>query len=112
MTEVSFRLNADRKITGFTSSGHAGYRKKGQDIVCSAISVLVITAENALEEVAGADVDTRADEKEGRISVDLRSDPDEKTETIFRSLELGLRGVSAEYGGRYCKVTIEEEKPC
>lgn len=112
MTEILFRQNADHKITGFVSTGHAGYDRKGRDIVCAAISVLTINAVNSIEKIAKADAEVEQDEKSGRIALKLLSDPTEKTETIFRSLILGLRGVMSDYGGRYCKVTIEEEVQC
>ena len=112
MTDIIFTQNADHKITGFVSKGHAGFARKGKDIVCAAISVLTINAINAIEEIAKAEADVVQDGKEGLIKLRLLSEPDEKTETILRSLILGLKGVSADYGGRYCKVTIEEEVQC
>lgn len=112
MTVVYFTENTDRKIIGFTSHGHAGYKKRGPDIVCAAISILTINAVNSLDEIAGADLVHSEDQKEGIISVKLKSRPDEKTETIFRSLILGLKGISAEYGSKYCKVTVKEEIQC
>ena len=33
----------------FVSKGHAGYAEEGQDIVCAAVSVLVINTVNSLE---------------------------------------------------------------
>ena len=109
MTEVFFTENVDHKITGFKSVGHAGFKKRGKDVVCAAISVLTINTENSLEKLAKADMDVTEDEKNGVISVHLKSEPDEKTEILFRSLLMGLKDTSAEYGDRYCKVTFKEE---
>ena len=36
-------------ISGFQISGHAGYARHGQDIVCAAASFLAITVVNSLE---------------------------------------------------------------
>ena len=33
----------------FLSKGHAGYAEEGQDIVCAAVSALIITTVNSLE---------------------------------------------------------------
>ena len=33
----------------FLSRGHAGYAEEGQDIVCAAVSALIITTVNSLE---------------------------------------------------------------
>ena len=112
MTEVIFTENADHKITGFVSSGHAEYSRRGHDIVCAAISILTINSVNAIEKIAKADAEVEQDGKTGRISLKLISEPDIRTETILRSLVMGLREVSAEYGGKYCKVTIDEEVQC
>ena len=112
MTEVIFTQNADHKITGFISRGHAGFARRGKDVVCAAISVLTINAVNSIEKIAKAEADVVQDKKGGQISFRLLSEPDDKTETILRSLILGLKGVVADYGGRYCKVTIEEEEQC
>ncbi len=112
MTDIIFTQNADHKIIGFESKGHAGFAGKGKDIVCAAISVLTINAVNSIEKIAKAEADVVQDGKEGLIKLRLLSEPDVKTETILRSLILGLKEVSADYGGRYCKVTIEEEVQC
>lgn len=110
MTKVEFIQNADRMLTGFICSGHAFYEKKGKDIVCAGISLLVINTANSLEDIAGAKVDVTQDE--GYLAVIIKSCPDEKTETLMRSALLGLRGISAEYGTKYCTVTIKEEIIC
>ena len=110
MTEVSFIQNAERKLTGFTCSGHAFYARKNKDVVCAGISVLTINTINSLENIAGADIDVKQDD--GYLSVVIRSEPDVRTETLMRSAYLGLSGISAEYGSKFCRVTIKEEILC
>ena len=112
MTDIYFTQNADHKITGFVSSGHSGFARRGRDIGCAAISALTITAVNSIEQIAKADADVKQDVRTGRISLHLKSEPTEKTETILRSLLLGLKGIEADYGGRHCKVTVKEELQC
>ncbi len=112
MTEVFFTENSDGMITGFRCTGHAGYKRFGPDMVCAGISALTINANNSLEEIAGASVDTRPGRNKGDLSVRLLTKPDEKTEVIMRSLVLGLREISRDYGEKYCKVTIKEEVQC
>ena len=112
MTEIYFFENADHKLTGFKSTGHAGYRKWGPDIVCAGISVLTTNTVNSLEEIAKADMDIIRDPKGPVFSMTLRSQPDSNTETLLRSMFLGIQGISAEYGSRFCKVTIKEEVKC
>lgn len=50
-------------VSSFTITGHADAGEYGQDIVCSAVSVLSITTVNGLQEVAGMDVDVDSDDK-------------------------------------------------
>lgn len=59
-------------VSGFTITGHADAGEYGQDIVCSAVSVLSITTVNGLQEVVGLDVDVDSDDKNGGyLSVDV-----------------------------------------
>ena len=50
MTYITFYQDSDGVVTGFDTSGHAGYAKQGEDIICAAISALVINAVNSIEE--------------------------------------------------------------
>ena len=43
-------------MIGFHVEGHAGYADYGQDIVCSAVSVLVINCINSIDELTDASV--------------------------------------------------------
>ena len=49
MIKADFYLNTDGSYRGFSVSGHAGYAKRGQDIVCASVSSLVINTVNAIE---------------------------------------------------------------
>ena len=50
----------------FISKGHAGYAEAGQDIVCAAVSALIITTVNSLEKFTDDKFDVQ--EKDGFIS--------------------------------------------
>ena len=78
-------------------------------MVCAAISVLTINAINTLTEIIEAKVELKSDEKTGMYSCFLEAAPDERTELIMRSLELGDKGISDDYGSKYCKVTYKED---
>ena len=43
MVEVTFHAYPDGRL-GITARGHAGFGRKGQDIVCAAVSILTLTA--------------------------------------------------------------------
>ena len=44
----------------FLSKGHAGYAEEGQDIVCAAVSALIITTVNSLEEFTEEQIEAEA----------------------------------------------------
>ena len=49
MIQVTIYKNADNLITGYKLSGHADYSEYGSDIVCAAVSALVINTINSIE---------------------------------------------------------------
>ena len=62
MTEVTFYQNSKNQCKGFRVSGHAGYGEQGEDIVCAAISALVINAVNSIEAFTEDDFTVDVDE--------------------------------------------------
>ena len=53
MTHVSIIKTRNGEYRGFNCIGHSGYADAGEDIVCAAISVLVINTINSLDQLAG-----------------------------------------------------------
>ena len=51
MTKITFYQGVDGSFHGFHSQDHAGYSAEGQDIVCAAVSALVINFVNSLDEL-------------------------------------------------------------
>ena len=49
MIEVTVYKTMRHEYAGFDMSGHAGYDDIGKDIVCAAVSVLVINTLNSIE---------------------------------------------------------------
>jgi uncharacterized protein YsxB (DUF464 family) len=68
MIKVWVRRDGE-EITAFRVEGHAGCGAAGQDIVCAAVSALVIGAENGLREIA--DAVEASSSSEGRLEVEL-----------------------------------------
>ena len=100
--------NKDGKTYGFRISGHADYspRRGGVlDIVCSAVSMLVINTVNSIEKLTDADADVKTNEEKGLIELRLNNPPDDAV-LLINSLILGLRSVEEEYSD-YIKVSEE-----
>jgi uncharacterized protein YsxB (DUF464 family) len=93
------------KYSSFMCKGHAEYDDKGKDIVCSAVSMLVINTGNSLEKLT---VNKVKGVDDGSISWNFLEPPDEKGELLMDSLVLGLESVSRKYGDNYLRLTIEE----
>ncbi|MCR4806489.1 MAG: ribosomal-processing cysteine protease Prp [Lachnospiraceae bacterium] len=89
----------------FSCEGHAGFAQAGQDVICSAVSMLVINTANSL--------DTLTDNRlmasdEGFIRWEFVNSPDDKGKLLMDSLVLGLSEIEKKYGNNYLRLMIEE----
>ena len=91
---------------GFDCTGHAGFANHGKDIVCAAVSVLVINTINSIEKFTQDDFSVDSDEKKG-IFLHL-DDPGDKTTLLLDSLVLGVEAIKDENDGEYIKVIFRE----
>ena len=116
MTTVIIIKNSNKQYRGFICDGHAGYAKKKffsrqPDILCSAISTLVINTINSLEaftdELENMEIET--DEKDGYINCQFKTPiTDEKSILLLDAMTLGLKKLNEEYGNEYLQVKFEE----
>lgn len=89
--------------------GHAEYAKKGKaDILCAAISVLVIGTANSLEELAGEQIVVATNEKTGFFKCDFENILQEKSSFLIDSMIFSLENLSREYGRKYLQIKFEE----
>ena len=90
----------------FISKGHAGYAEAGQDIVCAAVSALIITTVNSLEKFTDDKFDVQ--EKDGFGSIHFRNVLSERGMLLMDSLLLGLTEIAGSYNNRYLTVKVKE----
>lgn len=102
-TVVIFKSNGSYR--GFTCTGHAGFAPLGKDIVCAAVSVLVINTINAIETLAGEKADVNTDD--GIIKCRFSGKINDKTMLLMDAMELGLRDIERNYGKRNKKKYFE-----
>ncbi len=88
MIEIRIFSQTDGKISGFSVTGHSGTAERGQDIVCAGVSSLAQTALLGIMEYLHREVDY--DIASGKLTVRLKSVPDDLTEAIMQSMLLGL----------------------
>ena len=107
MTKIVIRKNNGR-YTGFTCSGHAGYAQSGSDIVCAAVSILVINTINAMEIFAAEEMEVSSQEEGGIIDVKFPFPIGEKAILLMDTMVLGLQSIGQQYGKKYLRLKIEE----
>ena len=114
MIKVAF-FRQEGRITGFESEGHAGYADYGSDIVCAAVSALLISCVNGLESVAGVEAVVRQNEEVGFLKAELSGMPDEArrhdAEIVFEVTEKGLQSIAKQYPD-FVRVISRNRRSC
>ncbi len=106
MTKVTIFKNLKNECVGFNVHGHAGYAEAGEDIVCAAISVLVINTMNAIETFT--DVTFSQDVKDASICYRIET-PTKETTLLLNTMMLGLQSLEEnEIYTKYIDLIIEE----
>ena len=91
----------------FLSKGHAGYAEEGQDIVCAAVSALIINTVNSLETFTKEKF--QAKDKDGYVSIIFEQSPNTpEGKLLMDSLILGLTEIEHSYNNRYLTVRVKE----
>ncbi|MEG1741630.1 MAG: ribosomal-processing cysteine protease Prp [Acetivibrio sp.] len=104
MIEITVKRNVNGIYNGLFVKGHAGYDEYGRDIVCAAVSVLVINTINSMEKFTKAVLQVSTEEEDGIIEFEVVSDISQETRLLLDSLLLGLEGIEADYGKQYIKI--------
>ncbi|MCI1958768.1 MAG: ribosomal-processing cysteine protease Prp [Clostridia bacterium] len=108
MIKVNIYRNSDFVISGFELSGHAGCGEEGEDIICSAVSILVINTINSIEKFTKVKFEVDTDEEKGgyirfeapRFNL---GETDHDAELLLEAMLLGLRNIEKEYS-QYMKI--------
>jgi len=103
MIKISVYKSAEGNIIGFHSIGHAGFAESGSDIVCAAVSALIINTINSIEQFTSDTFNLAEDEKRGHIDFKIVSKPSNESNLLLNSLFLGLNGIREDYGQEYIK---------
>ena len=94
------------KYLSFECSGHAGYARRGKDIICSAISMLSYNCANSIMALTQSEIEVC--ENDGFISWEFKNDIDDKASLLMDSLLIGLRSIMEDYDNKYLTLIIEE----
>lgn len=104
MITVTFKTSGDL-ICGFTVSGHSDYGEEGSDIVCAAVSSVVIMTANTVTEIMH--INAKVTESDGFVNMDLSKPDAERSKYILDGLRLHLTALSEQYSNDI-KVKITE----
>ncbi|MDD4722136.1 MAG: ribosomal-processing cysteine protease Prp [Acidaminococcaceae bacterium] len=105
MIRIDMEKNLNGFIVGYTVNGHAGFAPEGQDIICSAVSTLTMVAINGLEEHLHREVSYEI--SDGHMQVELKQTPDDLSQAILATMEIGLKDLAEQYPKR---VRIQEHR--
>ena len=106
MVKITIFQDPMQKFVGFDCLGHAEYADDN-DIVCAAVSALVITCINSIETLTDADFTCDSNEADGMISFRLEEVDSSYAQLLLSSLALGLEEMESNYE-EYIDLIFEE----
>ena len=90
----------------FVSKGHAGYAEEGQDIICAAVSALIVNTVNSVETLTEDLIISEAGD--GYVYFSFPNGYSESTALLVKSLLLGLESIRRDYGAQYLEIAFKE----
>ena len=112
MITITIYQNHEQYV-GMSCDGHAGFAQKGKDIVCAAVSMLVINTINGIEQFTEdsftLDVpQDGADNQQNNITFHLTESVSSEADVLMKTLVLGLTEIQKMYGDSYLTLRFEE----
>ena len=96
MTRVTVYKSVVDGFKGFLVSGHAGYEDHGKDVVCAAVSILVINTINAIEAFTSDEMSCHLDQVAGVIECQFKHEPSKQATLLLDTMMLGLESIQAD----------------
>ena len=88
------------------SKGHAEYAEEGQDIICAAVSVLMVNTANSIETLT--EDGFTCEEDDGYVAIAIEEEESEGAHLLMESLRLGLESIRETYGDAYLDIVTKE----
>ncbi len=115
MTKIEIFMDREGLYRQIICMGHAEFARKRffhrePDILCAAVSVLVIGTMNSLEELAGEQFEMKTNEETGFIRCVFSSEKplQEKSVFLLDSMVYNLEKLSGKYGEQYLQIEFKE----
>ena len=106
MIQISI-IRHNNEYSQIKAFGHAEYDNYGKDIVCAAVSVLIINTANSLEKFTN-DLIMAETFEDGTTESLIKEQPSKEAILLIDSLILGLEGIRNQYGKKYLSVDYKE----
>ncbi len=107
MIRVSIHKNEFNDCIGVCCKGHAEYDEAGQDIVCAAVSVLMLSTINSIEAFTTDQFICDMAEEGGFLDFKLTSKPSKDALLLIQSLVLALHNLEQDYGSDFVQFDKE-----
>lgn len=104
MTSIVF-YRKDGLLYGFVMSGHSGYAKHGEDIVCSALSSAAYMTANTITDVLMLKADITVDD--AKLSLELNGSNIIKAQDILQGFYLHINQLREQYP-QFIKAQVTE----
>ena len=111
MINVTISVDSDHRYHGISFLGHAGYaddHQEGQELVCAAVSALVLNMANSIEQFTDDLFEADQDEEAGGFNFRFTDHISPESRLLMNSLVFGLQNIEEEYGEPYIKIRFEE----
>lgn len=109
MIDVTIYKNSSDNYQGFMFNGHASSADYGRDIVCAAVSVLVINTVNSLEAFTSDAFSLENDKTSGYLKLEFEHNELSKEAGILvDSMVLGLQGIRDNGNKKYIRIIFKE----
>ena len=108
MIQVTIFENQAKEYTAFHCIGHAEYADSGEDIICAAVSVLVINTINSVEQLVHDEFVLVTDQESGLVDFSLKDGYSRESLLLIQSLILGLQGIQKNNGTEYMMLIFKE----
>ena len=96
-------------IRSVTCAGHALYDEPGSDIICAAVSALMINTANSIEQFTeDALVIEEGGDEGGYLMLRLDGEISGSSALLLKSLMLGLHSIKETYGEEFLQITQQE----
>ncbi|MDD2971959.1 MAG: ribosomal-processing cysteine protease Prp [Lachnospiraceae bacterium] len=108
MITITVLRDKSGNYTGFHTFGHAEFADSGEDIICAAVSMLVINTINSMEVLLQEPFECNSEDENGFIHFRFKELPGKDAVLLMDSMILGLQEVQKQYGKKYILLKFEE----